>query len=154
MALREDVCTGYGVKCMYIQWNVVYGRIHMIIVVWLLLASVVYIILRWADALRRSLCCQSPCSSTVWWLNVVESKYGKVLYHGRRKKLHFQKCMQTMPKEQLLGNVIETLPEKLLELHAKSDQKRKDDCFPVLIQKFKARAPELETNCLTRATLQ
>lgn len=61
----------------------------MIIVVWLLLASVVYIILRRADAQSRSLCGHYPCSSTVWWLKVAESKYGKVLYCGRRKKLCF-----------------------------------------------------------------
>lgn len=61
--------------------------------------------------------------------------------------------MQMVPKEQLPGNVIEMLPEKLLELHAKTDQKRKDDCSPVLIEKFKATAPEQETNCLTKAML-
>lgn len=60
--------------------------------------------------------------------------------------------MQSVPKEQLLGNVIETLPEKLLELHAKFHQKRKDDCSPALTDQFKATAPGLETNCMTEAT--
>lgn len=69
---------------------------------------------------------------------------GKHFYSGRRKKLCFKKCVHSVPEEQLLGNVIEALPEKLLQLHAKIYQKRKDDCSSVLTDKFKPRAPEQE----------